>query len=92
MPLPAFKSPSNHELYLQLVIVNFSSAVGRVVPIILVPKFEVYNIVISCVLTCGGLMFCMLGLNTVASTIAFAVIFGFFTGTCQYRLWLAIAS
>ena len=66
------------------MILNFASAVGRVVPTFLVPRFGVYNIMIPCVIICGCLVFCVLALKTIASTIVFAILYGFFTGTCAF--------
>ena len=53
-------------------------------PTFLVPRFGVYNIMIPCVVICGCLVFWVLSLKTVVSTIVFAVLYGFFTGTCTF--------
>lgn len=64
-----------------ITILNGSSVVGRVIPNLFVPRFGPFNVVIPCSLITSILIFCTLAVKDVAGTIAFAILYGFFSGS-----------
>ncbi|THH13647.1 hypothetical protein EW146_g6593 [Bondarzewia mesenterica] len=70
---------SNIALY-SLAIINASSMPGRILPNMLADSFGPFNAVISCVVVCAALLFPMIGIKTIGTTIVFAILYGFVSG------------
>jgi hypothetical protein len=64
-------------------MLNGASVVGRVVPNIFVERFGVFNVVVPCVAACAILIFSTLAVKSVAATLVFTVLYGFFSGACM---------
>lgn len=62
---------------------NGASAVGRIVPNLFANYFGVWNTVVPCVAIASMLVFTTLAINNAPGTIAFAILFGFFQGSCE---------
>lgn len=63
---------------------NAGSAAGRIVPNLFVYRFGVYNVIIPCVFIAAILVICTLAVNTAIGTMLFAVLYGFFSGACEF--------
>ncbi|KAG5635161.1 hypothetical protein H0H81_012187 [Sphagnurus paluster] len=84
--VPPFLDPSigmPNEWSVQLVILNATNGVGRVLPNIFARPLGVFNLMIFCMASLGVLVFCMLPVKDIPGTVVFAVLFGFFPGTCE---------
>jgi MFS transporter, MCT family, solute carrier family 16 (monocarboxylic acid transporters), member 10 len=64
-------------------IMNAASFVGRVVPSFIAHNFGVVNMMLACTLACGVLIFAMLAVTDLSGTIAFSILYGFFSGSCE---------
>ncbi|EIN07491.1 MFS general substrate transporter [Punctularia strigosozonata HHB-11173 SS5] len=64
-----------------VAIMNAASFVGRVVPSFIAHNFGVINMMLACTLACGVLIFAMLGVTGIGGTIAFSILYGFFSGS-----------
>lgn len=73
----------------QIAILNGASAVGRVIPNLLVGRFGAFNVIVPSVYLASILIFCTLAIVNVEGTIIFAILYGFFSGACE---WLAFCS
>ncbi|KAL0945864.1 hypothetical protein HGRIS_012148 [Hohenbuehelia grisea] len=63
-----------------ITIMNAASLPGRVLPSMLADRFGPLNIMIPMCFVSGILIFAMLGVQTVAATVVFAVLYGIFSG------------
>ncbi|KAF9484040.1 MFS general substrate transporter [Pholiota conissans] len=70
-----------HLAFYTIAILNAASAVGRVVPSLLVYRLGAFNVIIPCVYAASILVFCTLAINNVAGTMIFAILYGFFSGS-----------
>ncbi|KAI0079018.1 MFS general substrate transporter [Panus rudis PR-1116 ss-1] len=66
--------------FYSIVILNGVSIIGRVLPPFFAARSGVMNLLIICMYSCSVLIFAMIGVKTVGSTVAFSIIFGFFGG------------
>ncbi|KAI0057035.1 MFS general substrate transporter [Artomyces pyxidatus] len=63
-----------------LAIMNAASIPGRVVPNVFASRFGAYNLGITAGTICGVLILALFGVASVAGTIIFAILYGFFSG------------
>lgn len=61
-------------------IMNAASLLGRTIPNFLGDYFGPFNVMIPCTIVSGGLMYLMFAATTVAGTVVFAILYGFFSG------------
>ncbi|KAG5653183.1 hypothetical protein H0H81_001900 [Sphagnurus paluster] len=88
LQLNAIKNGISQSLaFYTLVILNASSAVGRIVPNLLVYRIGVFNLMIPSVVISGALVFVILALKDTAGTIVFAILYGFFSGACDQNVY-----
>ena len=71
----------------QLAILNGSSAIGRIVPNLVVNQYGVTNAIVICSMCCAILIFCILAVKGVVGIILFGSIYGFFTGACAHNTY-----
>lgn len=76
--------PSCGLLLTQIAILNGASAVGRVIPNLLVGRFGAFNVIVPCVYLASILIFCTLAVVNIEGTMIFAILYGFFSGACEY--------
>ncbi|KAK7056369.1 hypothetical protein VNI00_002923 [Paramarasmius palmivorus] len=67
--------------FYSLVILNFSSALGRVIPGFFANQLGVGNMITAATAFSSAVIFGMIGLSTVASVVLIAIFYGFFAGT-----------
>jgi len=79
-PLVSFYSSVNRKI----PILNGASAIGRVIPNMLVYRFGAFNVIIPCVYITSILIFCSLAIRNATGTMAFAIFYGFFSGACEF--------
>ncbi|KAF8990290.1 major facilitator superfamily domain-containing protein [Cyathus striatus] len=77
---------SNFAFY-TLAIMNAASVPGRVIPNFFADKLGPFNAVIPTGTVCSILLFAMLRVSTVGGVVAFAILYGFFSGA-----WISLAS
>lgn len=65
-------------------MINGGSFPGRLVPSMLADRLGPLNFICPLTLACAGLVFVMLGLESVAGIVSFALVYGFVTGACKY--------
>jgi hypothetical protein len=63
---------------------NGASVLGRVIPNLLVYRLGAFNVIAPCVLFASVLVFCTLAIKDVAGTMIFAILYGFFSGSCKW--------
>ncbi|KAF5325482.1 hypothetical protein D9619_009912 [Psilocybe cf. subviscida] len=63
-----------------IAILNGASAVGRVIPNLLVGRFGAFNVIVPCVYLASILIFCTLAVVNIEGTMIFAILYGFFSG------------
>jgi len=78
-PLVTLHSPTS----LKIAVLNGASAIGRVVPNMLIYRFGAFNVMVPCVYMTSILIFCSLAINNIAGTMVFAILYGFFSGACE---------
>ncbi|KLO08380.1 MFS general substrate transporter [Schizopora paradoxa] len=66
--------------FYSLTILNVASIVGRVLPGFLAKKVGIVNLVLVFAAGCAALLFSLFGVKTVGGVVAFAILFGFFSG------------
>ncbi|KAF8199455.1 major facilitator superfamily domain-containing protein [Pholiota molesta] len=71
---------SPHLAFYTIAILNAASAVGRVIPNLLVYRYGAFNVIIPCVYLASLLVFCTLAIKDVPGTMVFAILYGFFSG------------
>lgn len=59
---------------------------GRVIPSMLAARFGPLNVVIFCLLITSILVFYTLAVKGVVGTMVFAILYGFFSGSCMKSL------
>ncbi|KZF18992.1 MFS general substrate transporter [Xylona heveae TC161] len=76
-----------------LSIITTGSVFGRVFPNIFATRIGPFNIVFSCTIICGALMFALVNLSSLAGIVVISLLYGFFSGafvslppTCFVRL------
>ena len=76
-----------------LSIITTGSVFGRIVPNLFANKVGPFNIISACTIICGGLMFALINLSSLAGIVIVALFYGFFSGafvslppTCFVRL------
>ncbi|OBZ66095.1 Riboflavin transporter MCH5 [Grifola frondosa] len=67
--------------FYSLVIMNFSSFIGRLASGLVAHKFGVPNMIVGATFCCAVLILGMIGLGSLASVVVIGVIYGFFSGT-----------
>ena len=72
-----------HRHRLQLAVMNAAAVFGRVVPNYFADKYGPFNTVLPVTFACAVLLFALFGITTLAGTVVFAILFGFFSGACQ---------
>ncbi|KAF8990292.1 MFS general substrate transporter [Cyathus striatus] len=70
-----------------LAILNAASFPGRIVPNLFADRLGPINLFVPSAIICSGLLFSMYGISSVGSIVAFAIIYGFFSGA-----WIGLAS
>ncbi|VDC07087.1 unnamed protein product [Peniophora sp. CBMAI 1063] len=78
--------------FYSLAILNAGSIPGRIVPNLFARRIGVFNSVIACCFVCGGLLFALYGVRSVAGTVVFSIIYGFFSGAFLSLVTLAIST
>ena len=63
---------------------NGASVLGRVIPNLLVYRLGAFNVIIPCVFLASVLVLCTLAIKDVAGTMIFAILYGFFSGSCKW--------
>ncbi|KAL9708574.1 hypothetical protein Ac2012v2_008261 [Leucoagaricus gongylophorus] len=63
-----------------VAILNAGAIPGRIVPNMLADYFGTYNVGIPCVISCGILIFAMIGVKTVAGMVILAILYGAASG------------
>jgi len=66
--------------FYSIAILNAAAIPGRIIPNMLADYFGPYNVAIPCVISCGLLIFAMLGIKTVAGMVVLAILYGFMSG------------
>ncbi|KAF8351994.1 major facilitator superfamily domain-containing protein [Amanita rubescens] len=66
--------------FYSLTILNGGSAVGRIVPNLIVNKYGVMNTIVICSICCTVLIFCFLAVKSAVGIVLFAAVYGFFGG------------
>ncbi|RDB19803.1 Riboflavin transporter MCH5 [Hypsizygus marmoreus] len=64
-----------------LSVLNGSAVLGRILPNYLADRFGPFNAIIPSTFACAVLLFAMFGVRSVASTMIFAMLYGFFSGS-----------
>ncbi|KAI0950722.1 hypothetical protein AcW1_007958 [Taiwanofungus camphoratus] len=78
----AGKTGANAELAFYFVpILNAASVFGRIIPNFVADRTGPLNILIPCALISGVLVFCWTAVHDVGGLLAFALLYGFFSGT-----------
>lgn len=67
--------------FYSLSILNAASVFGRTIPNALADKVGAFNLILPCCSCATVLIFAMLGAKTPGGAIAFAILFGFFSGS-----------
>ncbi|KAL5360115.1 major facilitator superfamily domain-containing protein [Aspergillus floccosus] len=63
-----------------LSIITTGSVFGRVFPNFFANRIGPFNIISACTIICGGLMFALINLSSLAGIIVVALLYGFFSG------------
>lgn len=75
------KEISAHDLgFYLLSIITTGSVFGRVFPNFFANRVGPFNIVFSCTVICGGLMFALVNLSSLAGIVIISFFYGFFSG------------
>ncbi|KAJ8516579.1 hypothetical protein ONZ45_g6114 [Pleurotus djamor] len=69
-----------------IAVLNAGGIIGRIAAGLLSHHFGPFNVIVVALLCTTGLMFGLFGIETVASSMAFAVLYGIFSGTGVARL------
>jgi len=64
-----------------LSVLNSASILGRIVPNFVADKTGPFNIIVPCALVSGLLTLCLIPVRSVGGIIAFALLYGFFSGS-----------
>ncbi|KAB2572588.1 Aspyridones efflux protein apdF [Lasiodiplodia theobromae] len=64
-----------------LAILNAGSVAGRILPNVLADRIGPFNTLFPCALLCSVLVFCLIPISSLGSTIVFCILYGFFSGT-----------
>jgi hypothetical protein len=72
----------------QLVIMNFSSFIGRLSPGLYANRLGIDNVVVIATCCCAILVLGIIAVKTVVSVVVIGIIYGFFAGICQNPLLL----
>lgn len=81
-PYAHFKTGANATLAFYLVpILNAGSIFGRLVPNAMADRFGALNILIPCTLVCALLAFTWTTVDEIGGIVAFAILYGFFSGS-----------
>ena len=67
------------------MIVNACSFFGRLAPGLVANKLGVTNILTISAFICAALILSMIALGNVASVVVIGILYGFFSGACEYR-------
>jgi len=78
--------------FYSIAILNAASVIGRIIPNMLADKVGPFLLVIPTTIICGGLMFAMLGITSVASMVVVAVVYGIFSGAYLALIVAAVVS
>ncbi|KAJ7179763.1 major facilitator superfamily domain-containing protein, partial [Mycena filopes] len=65
-----------------LAIMNAGSVGGRILPNVVADRVGPYNMLIPCLAISSALVFSIFGLKTCAGVVIFAVLYGFWSGSC----------
>ncbi|KAJ7595002.1 major facilitator superfamily domain-containing protein [Mycena floridula] len=81
LQLSSIKNGINPNLaFYVITVLNGASMVGRILPNVFVRQVGVFNIIIPCVFACAICIFCIITVNNIATTMAFAIMYGIFSG------------
>ncbi|KAK7029616.1 hypothetical protein VNI00_014314 [Paramarasmius palmivorus] len=75
-----------------LAIINAASLPGRIIPNIIADRVGPYNVLVTCTVICGAIIFAMFGIKNIAGMVVFAVFYGFFSGAFLGLFAPAVAS
>jgi MFS family permease len=78
--------------FYSVAILNAGSVVGRILPNLLADFVGPFNLVIPCVVACGGLMFSLLGIRDAASMAVVSTFYGIFSGAYLALVVAVVAS
>ncbi|KAF9001201.1 major facilitator superfamily domain-containing protein, partial [Cyathus striatus] len=93
LQLKAVKNGINESLaFYTIAIMNASSIIGRVIPNLFAHRLGVFNVLIGCISICGILIFCTFAVHDISGTMAFALLYGFFSGGYASLLSPLVAS
>jgi len=70
------RSRYSHENTLQVAILNAGAIPGRIIPSMPADYLGTYNVGVTCVLSCGILIFAMTGIEKVSGMIILAILYG----------------
>ena len=71
---------------IKLAILNAGGAFGRVLPNFLADRFGTYNMLLLSLYTSSMLVFVILAIRTPAGMTCFALLYGFWSGSCTFDL------
>ncbi|KAJ6469187.1 major facilitator superfamily domain-containing protein, partial [Mycena vitilis] len=74
-----------------LSVVNAGSFGGRILPNFVADRVGPYNMLIPCLAISSALIFSIFGLKTYAGILIFAVLYGFWSGSCITRMGVAFS-
>ncbi|KAI0723230.1 MFS general substrate transporter [Earliella scabrosa] len=81
LQLYAIEHGVNPEIaFYTLAVMNAAAVFGRVVPNYFADKYGPFNTVLPVTFACAVLLFALFGITTLAGTVVFALLFGFFSG------------
>jgi hypothetical protein len=71
---------------LQLAIMNAGSIGGRLLPNFIADGWGPYNMLVVCLAVSAGLAFSIFALDSFAGMVVFALLYGFWSGSCESLL------
>ena len=72
------------------MIMNSSSFIGRLSAGPLATRWGVDRMTLLSTTLCTAFIFCMLAIRDVGSVVGFALVYGFFSGVCEYNSTLFV--
>lgn len=73
-------------IMLQVGLLNAGSVLGRLLPNIFADKIGPYNMLLPCLFMSSALAFAMMGIKNFTGVAVFAILYGFWSGSCMYYL------
>lgn len=68
---------------MQVALLNTGSVFGRLLPNFFADKIGTFNMLVPCIFISSALVFAMLGLKDFAGVTVFAILYGFWSGSCM---------